>query len=140
MTDGNWIAVGLKRVVREPITLSDGLHLPKDTYVSVAVTTHLMDDKTNFDGFRYYRQFLETESGRCQYTSSDSDLFHFGIGRYACPGRFIASAEIKMIMSKMLGGYDVKYVEGVGRPKKKEILEAVVNDPKGRVMVRQRVE
>ena len=40
----------------------------------------------------------------------------FGYGRHACPGRFFATNEIKMIVAKMILDYDIKMpgnVEGI---------------------------
>lgn len=135
--------VGFKRVVKEPITLSDGLQLPKGTYICVVTTSHLQDDiappgPNNFDGFRYHKKALETGSGRHQYSSTDGDHIHFGHGRYACPGRFAASVEIKIILARILLHYDMKFPEGQGRPKNMTVLELSFQDPAGRIMFKQR--
>ena len=85
--------------------LSDGLVLPKDTYICVVTTSHLQDEVSapgDFDGFRYYKEAPASESDLYQYSSTDSEHMHFGPGRYACPGRFVASTEIKIILSRIL--------------------------------------
>jgi cytochrome P450 len=36
----------------------------------------------------------------------------FGYGRHACPGRFFAATEIKLIVARILLDYDFKLPEG----------------------------
>lgn len=36
----------------------------------------------------------------------------FGYGRHACPGRFFAATEIKLIVARILLDYDLKLPEG----------------------------
>lgn len=94
--------------------LSDGLELPKNAYICVVTTSHLQDDIAepgSFDGFRYYEKTLDSGSVRYQYSSTDSDHIHFGYGRYACPGRFAASIEIKCVLSRILLNYDMRFPE-----------------------------
>ncbi|KAK1499410.1 ent-kaurene oxidase [Colletotrichum cuscutae] len=37
----------------------------------------------------------------------------FGFGRHACPGRFFAATEIKMLIARLLLEYDIRMPEGV---------------------------
>ena len=135
--------MGLKSVVREPIVLSDGLVLPKDTYICVVTTSNLQDEISapgDFDGFRYYKKAPASGSDLYQYSSTDSEHIHFGHGRYACPGRFVASTEIKIILSRMLLDYNMKFPTGQGRPRNMTVLELGFQDPVGRIMLKQRGE
>lgn len=136
-------ALGLKRVVREPIILSDGLILPKDTYICIATTSHLqtpISPPNSFDGFRYYKKTQASANDQHQYTTTDSDHLHFGHGRYACPGRFVASTEMKVILSRILLNYDMKFPRGQGRPENMTVLELSFQDPAGRIMLKARGE
>jgi cytochrome P450 len=36
----------------------------------------------------------------------------FGFGRHACPGRFFAANEIKLIVARLLMDFDIKMPEG----------------------------
>lgn len=133
--------MGLKRVVREPIVLSDGLVLPKDTYICVVTTSHLQDDISppgKFDGFRYYKKTQASGTDQYQYSSTDSEHIHFGHGRYACPGRFVASTEMKIILSRILLNYYMKFPRRQGRPGNMTILELSFQDPAGRIMLKQK--
>jgi ent-kaurene oxidase len=44
------------------------------------------------------------------------DCINFGAGSHACPGRFFASNEIKLIVAELLMNYDMRFAEGQGRP------------------------
>jgi cytochrome P450 len=39
--------------------------------------------------------------------------FQFGYGRHACPGRFFAANEIKMMVANFVLAYDMRHPEGV---------------------------
>ena len=134
--------MGLKRVVREPVILSDGLTLPKNTYICIATTTHLQPPisppPASFDGFRYYKQTQASGNDQYQYATTDSDHLHFGHGRYACPGRFVAATEMKIILSRILLSYNMKFPRGQGRPGNMTVLELGFQDPAGRIMLRAR--
>ncbi len=40
-------------------------------------------------------------------------LMQFGVGRHACPGRFFAANEIKMIIANVVMAFDIKMPDGV---------------------------
>jgi cytochrome P450 len=43
-------------------------------------------------------------------------MMHFGLGRHACPGRFLAGYEIKLVLATLLTQYDFKFKENAPRP------------------------
>lgn len=49
-----------------------------------------------------------------QHTDHDH-LFRLGHGRHACPGRFYAAAELKVVLAEILSTYDIKLCEGYSR-------------------------
>jgi cytochrome P450 len=112
-----------KRILTETITLSDGTKLPAGTIISVPAEA-VSHDPTNypdpevFDGYRFVK-LRETKQGVTsqyhQFVTSNKTSLNFGYGKHACPGRFFASAEIKMILADLITGYDFKF-EGEGRP------------------------
>lgn len=69
---------------------------------------------------------------------TDKNHLHFGHGKYACPGRFFAVLEMKMILARMLVEYEFKYPEGQGRPRNLTMDENVLPDPAARLLVRKR--
>jgi cytochrome P450 len=134
-------AVSLKRIVKEPMTLSDGLSLPVDAYVCVVNSATFDRETETFDAFRYSKK-REGGNGapstRDQYTTTDRDHITFGHGRYACPGRFIAAVETKMVLAEMLQRYDIKFSGTSGRPKPLQAFEIAFQDPRTRVLIRER--
>lgn len=62
----------------------------------------------------------------------------FGHGRFACPGRFFASNESKVVLAELLLTYDIKLKEGEERPKNLFFADACFPDPKREVLFRRR--
>lgn len=48
-----------------------------------------------------------------QFVSSTKENMAFGFGRHACPGRFFAATEIKMLLARLLLEYDIRMPDGV---------------------------
>ncbi|KAI0540062.1 cytochrome P450 [Xylaria digitata] len=57
------------------------------------------------------------DSSKYQFTSIGDTNQNFGLGKHACPGRFFAAQEIKLILSHLLLNYDIKLHDGEARPK-----------------------
>ncbi|KAI0434628.1 cytochrome P450 [Xylaria sp. FL1042] len=56
-------------------------------------------------------------SSKYHFTSIGDTNQNFGLGKHACPGRFFAAQEIKLILSYLLLNYDIKLRDGESRPK-----------------------
>lgn len=98
-------------------------------------------DPERFDGFRFskLRSLKDPNTARLQYAASNLDSMAFGYGRHACPGRFFASNEIKMIMMYLLTNYEFKFPEGVTeRPKSFAAETQFLPDHTARVMLKGR--
>ncbi len=68
-----------------------------------------------FDGYRHekIRAAIKSDpaaTGRTQWASANLDNMAFGYGRHACPGRFFAGYEVKLIMVHLLETHDFKYI------------------------------
>lgn len=62
----------------------------------------------------------------------------FGYGRHACPGRFFAANEIKLILARLLLDYDVSMPEGlVGRYENQVFGTAQVPKPNAELRFRR---
>lgn len=126
----------------EPLTLHDGLRLPVGTHLEMAIVPIQRDsteDPERFDGFRYYKMRLKTgESHKHQFATTSSRILHFGHGKQACPGRFMASNIIKMILGSLLLRYDFEFPKGQGRPASLPAFEYSFPSPTGRVMFIER--
>ncbi|RDW87740.1 hypothetical protein BP5796_03434 [Coleophoma crateriformis] len=109
------------RVVASPITLTSGHVLPKGTHFvipSYAIATSeatpifsssMGQPPQEFDGFRFAK--LRTAPGqehKHQFASTSTESLTFGHGSHACPGRFFAGNEIKVIMVELLRNWDVR--------------------------------
>ncbi|KFY70301.1 hypothetical protein V499_09285 [Pseudogymnoascus sp. VKM F-103] len=72
------------------------------------------------------------------FASPSFDSMQFGLGNDACPGRFFASNQIKIILVYILRHYEIKFEEGaVGRPKNILFEVNVVADPTKNVLFRK---
>lgn len=56
---------------------------------------------------------LDEVSARNHFVNVNDQNLGFGYGRHACPGRFFANNEIKLILAKLLLEYDIKMVDGM---------------------------
>ncbi|KLJ10247.1 hypothetical protein EMPG_14360 [Blastomyces silverae] len=81
------------------------------------------------------------------FTVTSANNLVFGHGRHACPGRFIAEAEMKMLLVYLLMNYDVGLVpvpgaDGKGevavRPESPWILEVVMPPINGKIRAKRR--
>jgi cytochrome P450 len=82
----------------------------------------LYHDPEVFDGYRHEKMLEDAAddpiaAGRTKWASANLENMAFGYGRHACPGRFFADYEIKLIMGHLLATYDFEYAAGQkGRP------------------------
>lgn len=145
-------SVSFKRVVKEQMTLSDGLVLPKDAYIAVVNSGYIGRENERFDGFRYatsqagQSSSSSSKTRQSWYTSTDREHISFGQGRHACPGRFVAAVEMKLVLAEMLMRYDISFVENgemssgaaEKRPKSMHLLELGFTDPSAKVYIKER--
>ncbi|KAI6469461.1 hypothetical protein MCOR17_003810 [Pyricularia oryzae] len=134
--------VTLNRKVMQNMTLSDGTRLPKGAIIMVA--SKLRDPKiyerpNEFDARRFLR--LRDDSNNAnQYVSTSNEMFAFGHGRHACPGRFLASSELKVALAHMLLKYDWELDETDKMPKFFDNETAHMTSPMVKLMIRRRKE
>ncbi|RXW14001.1 hypothetical protein EST38_g11854 [Candolleomyces aberdarensis] len=101
------------RTAIEDLTLN-GVFIPKGTMLaSNILDSHFSksawgSDPLEFDPYRCLK--LQKESGKpIGITTTSPFVLIFGHGRHACPGRFFAAQEMKLMMAYMLVHYDVSY-------------------------------
>ncbi|KAH9043925.1 cytochrome P450 [Lactarius pseudohatsudake] len=107
--DGLGIVALVRRALR-PFTFSNGITVPAGTYVAAPVGAIHTDEEvyTNpdeFDGFRFARLRESSEgpvASKHQAGVTSPAHLSFGHGRHACPGRFFAVTELKMILARIL--------------------------------------
>lgn len=116
------------RMVMEPITLSTGHRLPKGTRIAFDSRSVHMSPQTQtfspeynppenkppneFDGFRFYR--LRKMAGRENkhlFVTSSPESLTWGYGNHACPGRFFADNELKVLLIELLRKWDFRVAD-----------------------------
>lgn len=129
----------LDRLALKPVTLPNGLRLPKGTMISVDQST--MWDKQTWgeDAMAWnplnWIQFNAT--GEAEYTgpgklvNSSNRHFAFGKGRFICPGRFLVNGELKIALSLILDRWDVRLSQKDFERIKRKSLERVPWVPYG---------
>ncbi|KAI1380203.1 cytochrome P450 [Hypoxylon crocopeplum] len=115
-----------RRYVAKPVTLSDGTHLPAGCMIETPYAAAIQDpalyrNPEKFDAHR----FLDLRNGTAedllgyknkelhQLVTVTKDFMHFGWGRHACPGRFFAANEMKLILVSLLLDYDIRMPDGL---------------------------
>ncbi|TEB20019.1 cytochrome P450 [Coprinellus micaceus] len=100
------------RLAVEDCTIS-GTVIPKGTMVAAnMVDAHFHpsmwgETADEFDPYRFIK--LEEETGKViKLPTSTLYTMTFGYGRHACPGRFFAGQEMKLLMAYFLHHYDLK--------------------------------
>jgi cytochrome P450 len=73
-----------------------------------------------------------------KFVTTGSDQLHWGVGSHACPGRFFASYEIKMLLAEILVRYDIELLPGTERPRDLAIDIRVVPNPMAAIRFRNR--
>jgi cytochrome P450 len=121
--------LGLTRFVRyvqEPIKLKDGQTIPAHSIVEVPHIAQLRDETRYskaeiFDPYRFYHIRAGKRPDPFSYKSKDQHQFAtvtrenltWGYGQHACPGRFFAANEIKLMLARILMDYDLRLPEGM---------------------------
>jgi len=91
-----------------------------------------------FDAFRFSRPSEEAGGEptpqNATVVSLDNKFLPFGLGGHACPGRYFAVDEIKILLAYLIGNYDVERL--AKRPENMAINENWV--PHGKITMRIR--
>jgi len=135
----------LQRISLNDVKLSDGTYLPRNTISAVASTAHwdpsIYSDPETFDGARFLK--MRSEAGKenvAQFVSTSPNYLGFGHGQHACPGRFFASNEIKIILCHILLKYDWRLVKDAPPPKVHVHGWMLVSDSTTHLEIRRRKE
>jgi cytochrome P450 len=91
-----------------------GLKLPKGTMImapaaAIATDPETFHDANTFDGHRYLRMREDHKESASSLVlgMSTIDSLGFGLGNQACPGRFLAVNNLKLMMAKLMMGWDL---------------------------------
>ncbi|KAF2452475.1 cytochrome P450 [Lineolata rhizophorae] len=95
-------------VAEKGTTLPDGTVLPKGTRLGVATTEVHADCELHGNDANVFRpdRFVG-KGGTGGVIVTGESFLAFGLGRHACPGRFLAAHELKLLIAYMLLNYDI---------------------------------
>jgi cytochrome P450 len=135
--------VTMRRRVVSPdgLTFSTGVHLPYGSMIlgvsaaAASMDPEIVENPNEFDGYRFQR--LRSGEDRNKYTFTSTETLHWGSGKFACPGRFFASSEIKLLLALIVLKYDVRTKDGQ-RPKDIYWELSMGPDPKESIEFRKR--
>ncbi|KAJ3580533.1 hypothetical protein NPX13_g41 [Xylaria arbuscula] len=145
------LLLSFNRKVKQPITLSSGTKIPAGTFISTPAYWAARDPNAfppTGDGFEPWRWSDLREEAEQKGHSSIPYLastpsphnLHWGYGRNACPGRFMAAVEVKLIIAWIIWNFDVSWPLGqTKRPENLFIDERVLPDPTQHIRFRRRV-
>ncbi|KAH7055785.1 cytochrome P450 [Macrophomina phaseolina] len=136
--------LAMRREATSTVILNDGTILPKGSILGVSA--HSMRDPAIYpepnkfvgDRFLKMRQQLGSEN-IAQLVTTGPDHLAWGHGNHACPGRFFAAAEIKIVLVHLLLKYDFRVVKGE-EPKVRVFGYALESDPAAKIEIRRRIE
>ncbi|KAJ6131758.1 cytochrome P450 [Penicillium samsonianum] len=149
------VAIGLRRkvVAKEGFTSSAGVHIPCGNFcavhnVGVVHDASVFPDPDTFQPFRFVgmRRDIETDNSiddhlqraRLTFAATGTDYLAFGNGRQACPGRFFAASELKMMLAYALMYYDLEMMEK--RPSERWLGILRIPAPDAKIRIRRRKE
>lgn len=94
------------RVMQQDYVTSDGLLLKKGQLITTSSRSTAQDpakfpNPRKYDGLRSYNENLESHRAQ-PFRTVEPAGYRWGSGRWACPGRFIASLVNKIILVKLL--------------------------------------
>jgi cytochrome P450 len=115
-----------RRSALQPMVLSSGVKLEVGDWACTPVSAIMQDPKyypspLQFNGFRFVEpSLLNDKDGKFEVsqptpsklTDVDNTYHVWGTGRMACPGRFYATAVMKVITAQVLLQYDTELVHG----------------------------
>ncbi|KKY36702.1 putative ent-kaurene oxidase [Diaporthe ampelina] len=135
----SFVTMGLGRrvVARDGVTTPEGLHIPRGNQVCVpGYAMHhdpeIYEAPDEFHPFRFSDMRKQpAENGdaaaaagdkeaaqasylsraRKQWATTTTDFLGFGHGRGACPGRFFAAAELKLMLAHLILHYDFEMLD-----------------------------
>lgn len=103
---------------------------------SQATDATVFPQPNEFQALRAYNIDLERHRAH-PFRTVEGDDHRWGSGRWACPGRFLASNAAKIILVKILDEYDFKFVEGQ-QLERSVVHDFVFIDPSSRIMMRRK--
>jgi cytochrome P450 len=134
----------MRRYAMDDLTLADGTQISKGTVLGIPIfgmrDPKIYADPDTYDGYRF--QKMRDQPGfesKCQLVSTSPWHLGFGHGIHACPGRFLAAVQVKIILCHIVAKYDFKLAGGA-HPKVQSVGIELISDSEARLAVRRRQE
>ncbi|VUC32417.1 unnamed protein product [Clonostachys rosea] len=135
----------MMRKAQKTCTLADGTSLPQGRWVvvpaySINRSSQWHDEPETFDAFRFSRLAERDGFGnRHGIVIPGRGFLTFGIGKHACPGRYFAAVEMKLLLAYLICNYDFKFA-GNGRRSDKFFLFSCSPDYGAPLIVKRRMD
>ncbi len=151
----SFLSVGMTRrvIAKDGVTTPEGVYLPFGA--SIAVPAYgIHNDENNYpnpavyDALRYVQQkdLIDAAEERrdddyirkanFSTVSTSVEYQSFGHGRHACPGRFFAANELKLLLAYMVLNYDIEPLKE--RPSGRWVVNNILPPMKATINVRRR--
>ncbi|PWY66737.1 cytochrome P450 [Aspergillus heteromorphus CBS 117.55] len=139
-----------KKIMVDGVQAPDGTALPKGALTCVISrplhTDHeLMTEGGRFIPFRFAAaheipEGTPTDGAGKKLTAITPDYLPFGYGKHACPGRFLADAQLKMVLTHMLRYYEIELSPKNPCPRPVIHREATLPPRRAMILVRRRAK
>ncbi|KAI4141695.1 MAG: hypothetical protein L6R39_005229 [Caloplaca ligustica] len=106
-------AVSVRRKALQDSDHFNGTHISKGDWVCAAQRAIMHDsdryaDPERFDGFRFVRARHAGQEGQSnRFTDTKPDWLIWGYGNTTCPGRFYASAVLRLLLRHVISNFDI---------------------------------
>ncbi|KAF5656120.1 ent-kaurene oxidase [Fusarium circinatum] len=132
-----------RRVATADVTLPNGDVLKKGDKI-IGNMSHMWDSDTydnalEFDPYRFVKMRQTGDDKKAHLVSTSAEHLGFGHGVHACPGRFFAANEIKILLCHLLLKYEWKLPEGC-TPRPSHSGFKLLGDYSTNLLVRRRTE
>ncbi|KAF8745079.1 hypothetical protein AX14_010551 [Amanita brunnescens Koide BX004] len=140
----------MMRKTTRPFTFSNGIIVPGGTMIYAASDPVHLDpaiypNADQFNGFRFERLmdqdtlYFDNDGGsRHQLVATSADFLGWGHGKHACPGRFFAAVQLKMILGYLIMNYDLDFEQPGVRPPDLVFEAHRFTDEKGKILFKRR--
>jgi cytochrome P450 len=144
----SFVTIGVMRLVVAPegVKTPSGIHLPHGTLIAahshpLLREAELYEDPLEFKPFRFAERRHEegveyVKRARNAFATTSNEYLAFGHGRDACPGRFFAANELKLLLGHALMNYDFEMQ--TGRPENIWVILNLIPPMKATVRVKRR--
>ncbi|KAF5666421.1 ent-kaurene oxidase [Fusarium circinatum] len=138
-----WSDFGLfalpRRVNSPGITLDNDIYVPSGVHIEVPMHSIHMDEAfyTDAGTFKPFR-FVDETSGSRSAVTLDESFLGFGYGKNACPGRFLGSHVMMVVLAYLVMNYDVDF--GDEEPPMKTMWEYRIPRESTAIKIRRRIQ